>query len=484
MMLRHLVCLLLACCWLTAVSPSQAAQFALGAPPPISGLNLSATWTVDVDGDGDLDLFGIAPWFFYTAVYLLRNDGTGRFTDVTTAQMPGFLERVGDLVPFDCDGDGDLDLFLCGQSSSLLLRNNGAGTFTVATTLQYLICTGAAAADLDGDGDLDLALASVSILGGTNSLLINDGTGGFSAGPVFGFGGWARQVIALDLEGDGDSDLFYVGHKQLLRNDGNLAFTDVSATQVVLPAGLFAGPTDRGDVDGDGDFDLVIGDSAGVADSVVFDTGSVLQHVGALPPKTRTYALQLVDVDDDGDLDVVRSHDGNTLSLARNDGLGNFTDAATRLPPFPIHSTQVRAADLDGDGDTEVVTCFPGTPTLLLWNRHRHVEVGPAMTGQTWNVNLLHQPGYAGGDVLGLLAISLVRLPTPSAVPGIGDLWLDLGLPHLLVADVILQAQGVHTFGFAIPGAAALSGIELNVQGLIDAPFGPRLTALGVVVIQ
>jgi hypothetical protein len=139
---------------------------------------------------------------------------------------------------------------------------------------------------------------------------------------------------------------------------------------------------------------------------------------------------------------------------------------------------------LDGDGDQEVLTCFAGGQTLLLRNRHVHLDVGAALRGQNWNVELWSEPGYAIADGLGVLAVGLARLQAPLPLPPFGNLWLD---PNgaLLLADSIPMSAGRRAFAFAIPSALQLVGIELNVQGLVAAASGGvHLTALGITIIQ
>jgi hypothetical protein len=475
---------LLASSALLSVAASGAAQvppqFELVAPPVVTSLHLTSSVTVDVDADGDLDLLGPASSGGADVLYLVRNDGNGAFTNVTAVLV---LPRIPAVTPLDCDGDGDVDLYLHGYQAGTLLRNDGSGGFTVAGTLSGVGSLGGAAGDLDGDGDVDLALASHWLHGGLNRLLINGGGGTFTAGPSFGFS-VLETVALLDLDNDGDLDVFYPSARKLLRNDGGLAFTDVTATQLLVPASPVLSAMAQGDLDGDGDGDFVFGTNVAGVDPVVLHQGSTLVTGGAMPVAPMTRGLALADHDRDGDRDVLRAHTDGTVTLARNDGLGGFSDATGLLPPMPLAFANVHAADVDGDGDPDVLVAVLGTPTLLLRNRDVHLAVGAANVGLPWPVELWSQPGYAVGDGLGVLAVSLARLAAPAPLPPFGTLWLDLN-GALLVADTIPQAAGRRAFPFAIPAAPQLAGITLHVQGLVvPATAAAHLTTLGSATIQ
>jgi hypothetical protein len=244
----------------------------------LTGFGHSALDWGDCDGDGDLDLAvtgsvgGLTP-----GIRVYVNDGMGRFTDLPLTGITG--TSTGDIAWGDVDGDGDLDLALCGmgaafQPETRIYRNDGGGTFTdLREDLEPVESSRLALADHDGDGDLDLALCGESWRAGrVTRLYANDGTGNFTriaaelVGVRFGDVAWG------DYDADGDADLAVAGSTgtgqstaRLYRNDGAGAFTEVATPLAGTANSVLA----WADHDGDGDLDLVsMGDDVRLYENV------------------------------------------------------------------------------------------------------------------------------------------------------------------------------------------------------------------------
>ncbi|HWU86070.1 MAG TPA: VCBS repeat-containing protein [Kofleriaceae bacterium] len=283
----------------------------------------------DVDGDGDLDLV-IADWgplapgaplYAGGRTRLYLNDGTGRFTDVTSARMPDLLVAWSwDLELVDIDQDWDLDILvsckLCARN--FVFRNDGTGTFTddpaalPAFTNNYEF----EAMDIDGDGDLDLMTIND---GGQNRdrLLVNDGTGRFSDETAARLAGTANPpvddnaAVFLDVDSDGDADLFVAslsGPDRLLLNNGAGVFTlSPDATPDDTPGSLGVAVAD---LDGDGRLDVVQAQGeAAFPEKVQLASSEVA--VDTAPPVIARYAFL------NGQL-VARIHDHQSPSRAHD----------------------------------------------------------------------------------------------------------------------------------------------------------------------
>ncbi|MBT4484509.1 MAG: CRTAC1 family protein [Candidatus Latescibacteria bacterium] len=174
----------------------------------------------DNDGDPDLCVGNINNTTDPVTFALFRNNGNGKFTDVT-AEL-GLARRGNNLPCFwgDTDNDGDQDLFLACSTGpghpekewgkNILFRNNGDGTFTdVSTQAGVEVITnsrGSSMGDIDNDGDLDIIV--------TNSwydalVFINDGRGKFTESHEKTGGSWfyGHGIALGDLDNDGDLDL-------------------------------------------------------------------------------------------------------------------------------------------------------------------------------------------------------------------------------------------------------------------------------------
>ncbi|MDQ6892438.1 MAG: CRTAC1 family protein [Acidobacteriota bacterium] len=240
----------------------------------------SGVAVLDFDRDGFEDLFvadGVRS-------ILYRNDGHGRFTDVT--ERAGLLGPEGKgiaatgVAAGDVDGDGFPDLFVTDAfGPARLFRNRGDGTFEEITQRSGISITGqmrsAAFADVDGDGDLDLF---VCVTGDyyhqmpdppydandakPNRLYLNDGHGHFTdATSQWGLGKttrWSLSALFADYDDDGRTDLLVTndfGLKNLYRNEAGRGFRDVAgkAGAEVRAYGMSAA---WADFDGDGRLDL------------------------------------------------------------------------------------------------------------------------------------------------------------------------------------------------------------------------------------
>jgi hypothetical protein len=168
----------------------------------------------DLDGDGDLDLMASSDQLF-SRVWI--NEGNGKYKDSTGSYLdvkPAYALDLGDV-----DNDGDLDcLFACSNISGLqgvkneLWINNGKGKFKRSFKSKFKkdLTWSVKFGDLDGDGDLDIVEANypdVNLEGGMNRIWLNGGTGKFYASGQELGNYWTLSVGLGDVDQDGDLDI-------------------------------------------------------------------------------------------------------------------------------------------------------------------------------------------------------------------------------------------------------------------------------------
>ena len=312
----------------------------------------------DYDGDGDQDLYFVQsgpvpgkPGPRPLSV-LYRNDGKGRFTDVTAAAGVGNRQGYGmGCTAADIDNDGDVDLYVTNFGPNVLYRNNGNGTFTdigkKAGVDNPLWGVSASFADYDNDGWVDLYLTNYvdftmdtpkwcgdhirkiraychpdAYEGVPDVLYHNNGNGTFTdvtkkAGITERWGK-GLGVIWSDFDNDGDLDIYVakdaVPHA-MYRNNGNGTFTNVtmeSGTGYSEDGRPESGMgTDSGDYDGDGLFDLISCHLSGEINELYrnvgnlrFEVASYTSGFGEISLPFVGFGCQFLDFDSDGDLDI------------------------------------------------------------------------------------------------------------------------------------------------------------------------------------
>ncbi|GAB3859772.1 hypothetical protein GCM10028822_36880 [Hymenobacter terrigena] len=247
---------------------------------------------------------------------------------------------------------------------------NAATSTTVGTQPR-----GMAAGDLNGDGFLDLVVANYNGGGAsTVSVLLNNGAGAYPVGNTStvstGIDAGAEHVLLADLDNDSDLDLLVVcpgaGKVDVLQGNGNGTFT--AGTPLTVAA---AGIPALGDLNGDGNLDLVVPQSysnVGWAQVALGDgaLGFSIRQYSGLANCARGVAL--ADLNGDGRLDLVAAtYDGGggntngSVSVRRGTGDGGFlpaADATSQELPASGALT-VALADFTGDGYVDVAALRP-----------------------------------------------------------------------------------------------------------------------------
>ncbi len=309
----------------------------------------------DVDGDSDLDIF-FPNYSGQDRLYL--NNGSGVFTDATSTNIPVDTDDYSRDAEFgDVDGDSDLDIFIAYRQNrqSRLYLNNGSGVFTDATSsnlpVDRDVSYGAALGDMDGDNDLDIIITNCCGPD-QNRLYLNDGNGIFTDATDSNLP--ADTDISFDaelgdLDGDNDLDIFianYNSQNRLYLNDGSGNFIDVTAFVLPIDNNDDTIDANLGDVDGDNDLDIIIANVNGQNRLYLNDGSGVFTDAtdSQLPLiADDTEDAKFGDVDGDGDLDLVyaNSYEQNWLLININvfsetvyadPVTGNFTATFLSMP--------------------------------------------------------------------------------------------------------------------------------------------------------
>jgi len=306
------------------------------------------------------------------------------FTNVSQSHMPyGYTTIYStDAKSGDFDNDGNIDLVVAadGQRNAIFFNNNGtlirdtSRLLPRITTYQYVnggeASQSVVVGDFDGDSDLDLIF--VSSWSNYHEYLINDGLGNFTISNYqFPKSGNATSIVAADFNGDNHLDVvigYDILDNALFLNTGNGTFYDATATFISYESNTVSKKTrdlTAADIDGDGDMDLLEAVSRVGCQIYINDNDTLKLNINLINyPNVGQFApgaIDAIDIDNDGDLDIYLSNEEDNQQvlskngLFLNDGFANFTNHSQQLPFSYDFTPDAGFMDVNYDGYIDII---------------------------------------------------------------------------------------------------------------------------------
>jgi hypothetical protein len=351
------------------------------------------TISFDVDGDGDEDVISLSgsnDWI----VWYENLDGEGTFSNrmtiSNTAQQPFSLGSA------DLDLDGDIDLVAgyIGNDSVVWFENlNGLGSFDAEQLISNNFVNGrkVALVDIDNDGDIDLVATATGAFGSILSWFANNGAGDFGIANIINdeFGS-NSDVVAVDLDGDGDLDLITadpaddeIAWYKNLNGLGNFGIKNIISANSGFAIGLYAS-----DFDNDNDIDIV----CTAAQDGTLEYFENLDGNGSFGPKIiisdtneGSYDVFGGDIDGDGDQDVVAvARNNNKVAWYENETILNIEETTLNknVNVFPIPTINIlKIVSNDIDFSSITVTDLNGAIIFTTTKNLESIDVSSYSSG-------------------------------------------------------------------------------------------------------
>jgi len=312
----------------------------------------------DFDNDNDLDM--AVSHSSSDDVEILFNDGTGIFQ---SSEVIDVQEQPRSLIAVDFDSDGDIDLVVANEvSRSLTILNNDGGKFSLSQHLPIAgeLISSIFAGDFNGDGTIDFATTNRN---SNNVTVVLNMFDSFTETGPFPVGSSPRTGFAADFNNDGILDIVTAN-----KNDSTFSLLTGNGDGTFQPQQSFivgAGPhaITGGDFNGDNMIDVAV--TCRDEDTVwpLINTGSGFTSGPIVPVGREPRSLFSRDLDGDLDFDMlVGNFESDNISYLNNNAFVVFSNDSTynvgRSPRL------IAGGDLDGDGDLDLVISNWGESTI------------------------------------------------------------------------------------------------------------------------
>lgn len=388
---------ILSSCWIEAAEDSPNGP---GEPDPIPYENVSdsnlptadlsgnsnSALAVDIEQDGDLDLVIASQG----PNKILLNNGSGEFTLRTNSILDRFTYNSEDVAVADFNGDSRFDLFFGNAADQANQQINefyiNQGNVSFSNDIGLIPVTGISnstvARDVNRDGFLDILIGNR----GQNVLLINNGNARFfdeTGQRMPSRFDLTRDLEVGDVNGNGFPDIIVAnesGDNRILTNNGSGIYLDQTGSRLPLISAIEESrEAELADIDGDGDLDIyfsnvrIFESGADPQDRLLINNGQgVFADVTSsqLPQKTtNTFDTDFLDIDGDGDLDILTGNFNGGVQVFLNNGAGTFTDDTENWLPEGLNPRVVdfEIADFNGDQLPDIyIAVFDGPDVLLI----------------------------------------------------------------------------------------------------------------------
>ncbi len=431
----------------------------------------------DFNGDGILDL-AVASQDDNTVTVLLGNgDGTFTLKSSITVGNLNIVLAVGDF-----NGDGIPDLATAGFNSEVtVLLGNGDGTFTIKTSpAPDYFYVGMVVGDFNGDGILDLALGSCGHCGATLvPILLGNGDGTFSAGPLLNTGYLPFSLAVADFNGDGTQDLASASFD----NDTvTVLLNGITETATATLSNVSVSGTETHLVEGSypGDANFTGSTSGTVALTTPSQTATTLNLTSSLNPASYGNQITLTATLSPYSLGIF-STKGETVTFYNGGtsiGTGTLSNgmATLLISSLPVGTdtltaTYVSDGNFSGSTSGAVVQTISKIPTTLQF----YSSVNPSMQGAPTSLTAVLSPYYSGsynatnetvsfyngGRVLGTAKLTSAELTS---------------FGNSIAASIVVTSlpDGIDTLTAVYPGDGVFSAATSNsVPQAVNLPFPP-----------